>query len=304
MVLGVLNWVWLKPRRLEKWLIRDQGYKGNSYKLLIGDMRELVTMVKEVSEGDKWIKHRQIINPAFHIENIKAMFSAICSSCNDMINKWELSTNGTSSVEVDVWPYIDNLAGDVISRTAFGSCYEEGQKIFKIQLEQVDLILQLLFIVYIPGGRFLPTRANKKFKANRNELQILLRGILKKRKKAIEMGEDRSDDFLGILLKSNFKEIKEDGVGMSMNDVIEECILFYGAGSETTSNLIVWTMVCLSLHQEWQTKAREEIMNIFGGRDIHFEGLKHLRIITMMLNEVPRLYPPAVMMLRVGSLRS
>ena len=70
-----------------------------------------------------------------------------------MINKWELSTNGTSSVEVDVWPFIDNLAGDVISRTAFGSCYKEGQKIFKIQKEQIDLILQLLFIVYVPGGR-------------------------------------------------------------------------------------------------------------------------------------------------------
>nr|GFA38335.1 cytochrome P450 CYP72A219-like [Tanacetum cinerariifolium] len=81
-------------------------------------------------------------------------------------------------------------------------------------------------------------------------------------------------------------EIKEDGVGMSMDDVIEECKLFYGAGSETTSNLIVWTMVCLSLHQEWQTKAREEIMNIFGGRDIHFEGLKHLKIMTMILNEI------------------
>ena len=146
--------------------------------------------------------------------------------------------------------------------------------------------------------RFIPTRANKKFKANCNKLQNLIRGIIDKRKKAIEMGEDSSDDLLGILLKSNLKEIKEDRVGMSMNDVIEECKLFYIAGSETTSNLIVWTMVCLSLHQEWQTKAREEIMNIFGSRDIHYEGLKQLKIMTMILNEVLRLYPPAVMMLR------
>nr|GEV13630.1 cytochrome P450 CYP72A219-like [Tanacetum cinerariifolium] len=310
----VFTWVWLKPKRLEKWL-RDQGYKGNSYKLLIGDMRELATMVKEAKSSQIPITHDitshclpfdhhiltkygkrsfmwfgpipriYITDPELikeilsrpnefqkpHPDHIRdsiiagllAMFSAICSSCNDMINKWVLSTNGTSSVEVDVWPYIDNLAGDVISRTAFGSCYEEGKKIFNIQKEQIDLILQLLFIVYIPGGRFLPTRANKKFKANRNELQILLRGIIEKRKKAIEMGEDSSDDLLGILLKSNFKEIKEDGVGMSMDDVIEECKLFYVAGSETTSNLIVWSMVCLSLHQEWQTKAREEILQIF-----------------------------------------
>nr|GFB10855.1 cytochrome P450 CYP72A219-like [Tanacetum cinerariifolium] len=118
------------------------------------------------------------------------------------------------------------------------------------------------------------------------------------------MGEDSSDDLLGILLKSNFKEIKEDGVGMSMDDVIEECKLFFVAGSETTSNLIVWSMVCLSLHQEWQTKAREEILQIFGTRDIHFDGLKHLKIMSMILNEVLRLYPPAVMMLRASTMET
>ncbi|KAI3755713.1 hypothetical protein L1987_55519 [Smallanthus sonchifolius] len=122
--------------------------------------------------------------------------------------------------------------------------------------------------------------------------------IINKRKKTIEMGEDRNDDLLGILLKSNAKEIKEDGVGMSMEDVIKECKLFYAAGSETTSNLIVWTMVCLSLDQEWQAKAREEIMQVFGTREIHFEGIKHLKIVTMILNEVLRLYPPAIMVIR------
>ncbi|KAI3755714.1 hypothetical protein L1987_55520 [Smallanthus sonchifolius] len=30
----VLNWAWLKPKKLEKWLT-DQGYKGNSYKLTL-----------------------------------------------------------------------------------------------------------------------------------------------------------------------------------------------------------------------------------------------------------------------------
>lgn len=370
----VLNWAWLKPKKLEKWM-RDQGYKGNSYNLLIGDMKQLVKMVNEsrskplpithditsyvlpfdhhiitkygkksflwlgpnprmyiwdvdlikeilskpdefqkphpepfrdsiiggllASEGHKWIKHRKIINPAFHLQNLKIMFPAICLSCNDMIHKWELLTATTGSTEVDVWPYIDNLAGDVISRTAFGSSYEEGKKIFGIQKEQINLVFQMMFILFLPGRRFIPTTANKKFKKNRKELQSLLKGIIDKRKKAIEMGsEGDCDDLLGILLESNSKEIEEDGVGMSMNDVIEECKLFYIAGSETTSNLIVWTMVCLSLHQEWQIQARQEILQVFGTGKLDFEGLKHLKILTMILNEVLRLYPPAVMAIR------
>ncbi|KAF5814712.1 putative 11-oxo-beta-amyrin 30-oxidase [Helianthus annuus] len=81
------------------------------------------------------------------------MFSVICSSCTDMIKKWELLTVGSGLVEIDVWPYIDNLAGDVISRTAFGSCYEEGQRIFRIQKEQIDLMTQRLLTIHLPGGR-------------------------------------------------------------------------------------------------------------------------------------------------------
>ncbi|MFS7921648.1 putative 11-oxo-beta-amyrin 30-oxidase [Helianthus anomalus] len=246
------------------------------------------------------------------------MFSMICSSCTDMIKKWELLTVESGSAEIDVWPYIDNLAGDVISRTAFGSCYEEGQRIFRIQKEQIDLMTQRLLTIHLPGGRFvlcfcivseihtligfkcrfIPTRANRKFNENNNTQRALLMSIIDKRKKAMAMGEGINDDLLGILLKSNIKEIEEDGVGMSMEDVIEECKLFYVAGSETTSNLIVWTMVCLSLDQEWQTKARDEIMQVFGNQEIHFEGLKHLNIVTMILNEVLRLYPPGSMVTR------
>ncbi|KAK9063727.1 hypothetical protein SSX86_017599 [Deinandra increscens subsp. villosa] len=251
-----------------------------------------------VTEGRKWTEHRKIISPAFNLQNLKIMFSAISSSCSEMIHKWELLTAGTGSTEVDVWPYIDNLAGDVISRTAFGSSYEEGKKIFRIQKEQIELIFQMLFILYIPGRRFIPTRANKKFLQNVSELRSVLMAIIDKRKKAIETGEGKCDDLLGILLESNSKEIEEHGVGMSMEDVIEECKLFYIAGSETTSNLIVWTMVCLSLHQEWQTRAREEILQVFANGELDFEGLKNLRLLTMILNEVLRLYPPVVMITR------
>ena len=81
------------------------------------------------------------------------MFPAICSSCDDMVQKWEQLTAATGSAKVDVWPYIDNLAGDVISRTAFGSCYEEGKTIFGIQKEQIDLVFQMLFILFLPGRR-------------------------------------------------------------------------------------------------------------------------------------------------------
>ncbi|CAI9303857.1 unnamed protein product [Lactuca saligna] len=88
---------------------------------------------------------------------------------------------------------------------------------------------------------------------------------------------------------------------MSMEDVIEECKLFYFAGSETTSSLIIWTMFCFSLQQEWQMQARQEILQVFGTKELHFDGLKHLKIMNMILNEVIRLYPPATMVVQATS---
>ena len=35
-----LDWVWFTPKKLEK-ILRQQGFKGNSYKLYYGDFKEI-----------------------------------------------------------------------------------------------------------------------------------------------------------------------------------------------------------------------------------------------------------------------
>lgn len=70
-----------------------------------------------------------------------------------MLTGWEKLISAEGSVELDAWPDLQNLTREVISRTAFGSSYEEGKRIFELQEEQAELAIKFLMTVYIPGWR-------------------------------------------------------------------------------------------------------------------------------------------------------
>ncbi|KAK4285527.1 hypothetical protein QN277_002216 [Acacia crassicarpa] len=248
--------------------------------------------------GDQWAKHRRIINPAFNVEKLKIMLPIFYESINDMVCKWEKMLSSYGSCHIDVWPFLQNVTCDVISRTAFGSSYEEGKRIFELIKEQAEPFMRLLFKLDIPGYRFLPTSDKNWMARNDRDIRASLKDIINKKEKAMEAGEAPNDDVLGILLESNHKEIEQHGNSkedvMSIEDVIEECKLFYLAGQETTSVLLVWTMVLLCKYPEWQKNAREEILRVFGNQQPDFGGLNQLKIVTMILYEVLRLYPPVL----------
>lgn len=364
-------YLWWKPRRLEKQL-RQQGIRGNPYKILYGDLKEEVhgykeawsrpmdelnhrivqrvvpfthqmvqrygkmfliwagptprvviwnpEMVKEVLsdksgkfkkppvnplieilarglsslEGEEWAKRRKIITPAFHLEKLKRMVPAFLTSCTDLVKRWDALVGSEGSCEIDIWPEFQNLTGDVISRTAFGSSYNEGKRLFQLQKEQAELVIEAARVPYIPGYRFIPTEKNKRRSWLDKEIKIMLRVMIDRKLKSMET--EGSDDLLGLLLE--YTNVDDKMYRITIDEVIEECKLFYFAGQETTSTLLTWTLVLLSMHPVWQQRAREEVVKICGKNTPDIESINHLKFVTMILNEVLRLYPSVISLYR------
>ncbi|XP_026658851.2 cytochrome P450 CYP72A219-like [Phoenix dactylifera] len=262
-----------------------------------------------ILDGEKWAQHRSIINPAFHLEKLKAMIPAFLVSCTEMIKKWEMFIGDRVSYEIDVWPELQELTGDIISRTALGSNYIEGQRIFQLQREQIALILELSQMPYIPGFRFLPTKKNKHVKHLDVQIKALLRDLIKKKELAIRMRDCRIDDLLGLMLQSNCSDqqthVNDSRFkGLTTEEVMEECKLFYFVGHESTSVLLTWTMVLLAMNPIWQDRAREEVLKILGRSAPNFESIGELKIINIILHEILRLYPSVPIQYRYTYRRS
>ncbi|KAG0454844.1 hypothetical protein HPP92_023782 [Vanilla planifolia] len=268
---------------------------GHFQKIKLNPLARLFLTGLANYDGEKWARHRRILNPAFHAEKLKRMQPAFLACCSELVERWEKLIARGETCELDVWPELQNVTGDVISRTAFGSNYEAGRRIFQLQKENGQLLVQAIQTVYIPGFRFVPTAANRRMKQINREVRALLTEMIQKREKAIKSGK-MIDDLLSLLIESNLKQSEENGkskhVGLTTEEIIDECKLFYFAGQETTSNLLNWTIVLLSMNPTWQERAREEVLQVFGEKAPDFNCLSRLNTMTMIFYEVLRLYPP------------
>ncbi|KAK8580918.1 hypothetical protein V6N12_071167 [Hibiscus sabdariffa] len=184
-------------------------------------------------KGEEWAIHRRITSQAFNMERVKGWIPDIVAATTKMLEKWEEKRGREDEFELEVNKDLHGLSAEVISRTAFGSSFEEGKRIFMLQEQQMELFLTAVRSVYIPGFRFLPT------KSNRERWRL----------------EKETRESVRALIRSNSKR------------------------RENSASLLSLLMSSYKNQDEWQDKAREEVVHICGTDELPVaENLSDLKI--------------------------
>jgi PHYB activation tagged suppressor 1 len=77
----------------------------------------------------------------------------MATSVVEMLEKWSEMSDKLGEVEIEVSEWFQTLTEDVITKTAFGSSYQDGKAIFHLQAQQMILAADAFQKIFIPGYR-------------------------------------------------------------------------------------------------------------------------------------------------------
>ncbi|XP_019262330.1 PREDICTED: cytochrome P450 714A1-like [Nicotiana attenuata] len=255
------------------------------------------------SNGHIWAMQRKIVAPEFFMDKVKGMVSLMLQSAELLTRKWDenIEAEGSKMAEIsvgeDLRSYLRSFSADVISRACFGSSYFKGKKIFS-KLRTLQKIISNQSVLFdSPALGFLPSRRQKEIENLEKDIESLIWEAVKEREREFLETSSNEKDLLHSILEG---AINDDSVGenSSRKFIVDNCKNIYFAGHESTGVAASWCLMLLALHPEWQSRIRDEMAQICPDGVLDAESVSKMKMVTMVIQEAMRLYPPAAFVSR------
>lgn len=230
------------------------------------------------SEGEKWLRQRRMIQPAFHHERLAPLVPVMVEEVEHMLDRWdEFYRKGEA---FDVYDEMVDLTRRINGRIIFGSdligdVVDKGRRDFS---EGARFLL-------LTGGK-IPSRYQRQFINAQRSLDQAVWEVIRARVE--NPGEN--DDFLNMLLCARDRKTGEP---MSLPQLRDELITLVFAGYETTEKTLAWSWYLLSQNPDKARALRRELATVLGGRPPIFADIPNLIYARCVAEESLRLYPPA-----------
>lgn len=241
------------------------------------------------TNGEIWSKQRELLRPSFEMTRIAKVFDLMSQATSDLMQRLAKYKDG-DVIEVD--EQMTFVTADVIFRTIMSEKLDEikGKEVLDafviVQEESLRTGLRKMF--NFPN--WLSWILGEKKRMNAGAIiRKTLSDIIKPRYDNYENEKDKYKDILSSLLGVVDADTNKR---FSFDEILDQVSMLFLAGHETTASSLTWTLYLLSLYQDDQEKAYEEIINTVGKEQFQIQHLKQFKYLTNIFKESLRLYPP------------
>jgi len=248
-----------------------KGILYDQLKLTLGE--GLVT-----STGANWMKHRRLMQPAFHQKQIAGFFSMLVRAAQEAVQEWPKRQGAALDFHYEMM----KLALRMVSEALFST--DVSKMVDRISHDLTICLNYVMKRVENPLGwpAWFPTPSQREFKKAKNDLDQLVLDLIAERRKSSE----KPPDLLNMLLEARDEET---GESMSDKELLDEVLTLLMAGHETTANGLTWAFYLLAKHPEIQQQAQAEVDTVSLSS---LEDFRKLSFTKMVFEETLRLYPP------------
>ncbi|NNK59521.1 MAG: cytochrome P450 [Flavobacteriaceae bacterium] len=232
------------------------------------------------SNGDYWLQQRRLIQPGFHKEKIKNLVDIINASIVEQVSKIETGKT------IPLYPLMNELAFKVVAKSLFNFS-AEGQTLNRLQFIIEELQKFIVKEIRQPHKKlWLYLNGSIKYHmALVMESRTIIESIINQRRQT----EAEHDDLLQMLLEAQY----EDGSSMTNTQLIDEILILFVAGHETTANALTFTLTLLAQNPKILKKVEAEINAVRTKNLGPLESIPQLSYVKNCIDESLRLYPPA-----------
>ncbi len=243
------------------------------------------------SDGDFWKKQRRLVQPAFHKQILVSFTEEIDKIVDKLIVDWKIQIENGKK-EFNVSDEMMKLTLDMALKLLFGSDISGKEDRFLFLLGDINkrTMKKMKNPYHLPFS--VPTSGNIRFKKHLTELHDIIQTIITKRRQDVG---NKSSDLLQLLLDAT---CEDSGEGMSEEQLMDEVVTLFVAGSETSGHSLAWTLYLLSENREKLTTAENEVQKVSTENQSGLEALRNLRYLGQAVSESLRIYPPIWMITR------
>ncbi|MDB4933913.1 MAG: cytochrome hydroxylase [Labilithrix sp.] len=242
--------------------------------------------------GDEHRRHRRLLQPAFNKTRIDAYRDDMVALTQRMLDEWR------EGEERDVHADMTELTLRIATKTLFGEdAGERGVALARmmqhwlITMFSPGMLLRL-DLKGLPYSRWLDlTRSID------DETAALLRD--KREAVARRASSDPHGPIAADMLSMLVAARDEDGSALDEDELVGHVGVIFGAGHETSTNALAWTLFLLAEHPEAANELDAELAGVLHGDPPTVEQLAKLPFLDAVVKESMRVLPPVPLHPRV-----